>query len=253
MQAIIINKDFFECDRQFVYDFLTYGCNAQDLRIFSLNKKCPLYKEHIAYSKENELVWKYATSGMDIYKTVVKKNNKGSLEISKKRSGTNNEYIIALSDFTKEYIDGTVLSNYLSVRNRQEKIEILTKYFDYIFSKYINPKTAKLPGYFFDMTPPNIIVNNDGFHIIDSWVSLKDYPECDKCFAIYAAARFEDEELYNYFVEKYKLNNEKEKYDFYLEKARKNLDKLQNNSSFKMQKNIDKYFNDRAFMPEYKL
>ncbi len=253
-QMWIISKEFFKQDRQFVFDFLNHIYNPKLLKMYPLNPDCQLYQEHMEKVEQDEIVWIYTNNGFEIHNTFVRINAKGKLEICKKRTGTMDcPYYEYIEGYKKEFIKGTSLKDYLSVRTYEEKKEVLEKYYEYVFNNYITPETGKFPGYFFDANPTNIIVNDEGFHLIDIASKSKAANECDKNYIIYISTYYANNDLYHYFIEKYNLEDNGKEYDDYMQNNEKFFNKYRTAPPEDNKKLVDKYFSDRAFMPEYKL
>ncbi len=229
--VFILSKKFFQCDRQFILDYLSkcFCINSELVSIPELsvlNKKCSMYKEHIAKLQKGEIAWKYY-----ITPATVKMNEQGKVVIQRQ------------NEPPEEYIEGTSLSHYFYFKSMDEQKRILEKVFDYIFSTYEDKTTGKIPKYDFNIS--NIIINDKGLHFIDLNTQNKEYTDrtgiiCQICFI-----ELGNKEIYKYFIKYYNLKDESKKY-----KKRSLKIKIERKKQY-LAYSKQKYFQAQNYLPEY--
>ena len=253
----IISKKFFELDKQFVSDFLSFNylVTTEVPSLITLNTECRMYREHIARFLQGELAWKYLNRHVSIERTTVCLNQSNKVEIRREILNNKFEEISNIAEeipekYTQPYVAGVNLYKYLNVLSNEEQKNILEKLFIYFFSVYENKNNGKIP--IFDYNPHNIIINQKGFYFIDKGLTVKQ--EMPKSWIIYqiCISNLNRYDLYKYFLGKFCLKDEFSKF--------KKFEKEWNarwlkdvNSVVTPLREFDKYFSERGFMPDYNL
>ena len=225
--VFILSKKFFQCDRQFVLDYLSSGFGI--LREFIsfpeltvLNENCSMYKEHIEKLQKGEIAWKYY-----ITPATVKMNEQGKVVIQRQ------------NEPPEEFVEGITLNRYLSMKNTDEQKRILKNVFDYIFSTYEDKTTGKIPKY--DFNPSNIIINNNGMHFIDLNTQSDQYTDRAGIIGHMWFSR----EFYNYFIKHYNIKDKSKKYEKVMLKGRVARQKQC------LEYSKSRYFQTQNYLPEY--
>lgn len=162
--AVFLTKRFLEIDRDFAFQFISDFQNGSSNYNNHLQVNSDLYKEHLEYSKRNEVCWKYIRRLGHISKTVIYVDNNNALcmkgELINQKGIIENRNLILLPQPTRKIIPGDTLNNYLLAlgNNRKEAFGELCQFLDFVFKKYAIPNSDLIQGIAFDACPRNCIL-----------------------------------------------------------------------------------------------
>ncbi len=258
----IISKGCLKLDYKFFKDYIiTQNMAANIFEFIQLDKNSILYKEHISRLEQGELLWKYAERYYYIANTFISedKNTKeiyiNSSYVTEKNMKKSSYKIQHIPQITKrKYIKGITVKDYIKDKTNREKILIIDKLLNYIFSTYKaadNPQ--KVSGELFDCHLCNFLICEDGqFHFID--FDLKCTESLDRAFCVYFMLYKDYPGLYQKILKKYNLPDKHTYYEKNFSIYRQPL--VQNGKSVisaehkRLQR---KYFGDEGITPQYKI
>ena len=258
----IFNKGCLELDYDFFRDYvITFGYTAGIFEFLKLDKSSVLYKEHIDRVKNGEFLWKYVERFYYISHSFISKDkNTGEIYINssyiKEENMIKSEYKIqhVPSVSKRKYIKGIAVGDYIKGKSKDERIAIVDKLLNYIFTSYrASDDPNKISGKMFDCHLYNFIIGQDGlFHFID--FDLKSTESLDREYCIYFMLFRYDKILYKKMLELYKL---KDKHKYYMANFSIYKQPLTRNGKSiiteEHKKLSRKYFGGEGLKPDYKL
>lgn len=237
--VFIFTKDLLKLDSAFVYNFLKipyfFPRNSYQFKV--LNENCDFYREHIEYTKKGEFCWKYLYRYNSVSITTIYNQN-NEIYIKRNILGRENGYFYErfnwADDEPRKFIDGICLDNIVSLAKRDEQIKIIKKLYDFIFENYKIENSELISGRLVDCHFRNFIVSPDAtFHYIDA--EYKSDIPLEKNYIIFSTLHHYNKEhkneladLYEYFLDLYKLEDKSSEYLKYME----------------IKSDTSKYFND---------
>lgn len=204
----------------FMQDFLfNYLKKRSKWSFGKLNPSCFLYREHYkSFAHDDVLLYKYLARGGLINKSTVSKDKKTDelyiesqylgRELYSSESDENN--IVYADQPKRKILKGITVNKYLANKSAMMRRLIFRNVFDYLFSTFPaeSGDKSKVSGVLLDAHMDNIIVNDDGFHLIDKDVICS--ADLSKSQVLYR--NFKSSPNYKYFLDYYGLADESEEY-----------------------------------------
>lgn len=258
----IFHKGCLNLQYKFFQDYVIPSGHTENIIEFhKLNKNSILYKEHIDRVKNGEFLWKYVERYYYIGHSFISKDKKtGEIYIN---SSYVQEKIQLRSDYKlrhipsvskRKYLPGIAVDDYISNKPFAEKMIIIDKLLNYIFTTYrAKDDPNKVCGNLADCHLHNFVIGEDGqFHFID--FDLKCDESLDRNYCIYFMLYKYNQELYYRFLKRYGFKDKHKYYErhmsIYKQPLKQNGRNIITREHMKLK---EKYFSDIGINEEYKL
>ena len=256
----ILHKNCLKLDYKFFQDYIIQqGLRRNILELIKPDKDSVLYKEHIARVQNGEFLWKYTERYYYISHSFISEDRQtGEIYINSnfvpEKDMVQSEYKIrhVPKVSKRKYLRGITVDYYLKNKSRIEKLIVIDKLLNYLFSTYrASDNPEKVSGDLFDCHLSNFLIAEDGqFHFID--FDLKCTVSLDREYCIYFMLYKYDIELYETMLKRYGLKDKHRYYEkhfsIYNQPMKQSGKSIITYEHKKLQR---KYFTDEGIRPQY--
>lgn len=199
---MIFKKNILSKYDRFLKDYiLNHSVGYDTFKFGILEKFCELYNEHIDGFNNGEVLYKYAHRGGLINRSILRYKNE-DLYVENSYLGIQNyipyNSIIYADQPARKIVEGITVGDFIVNKSIEVRRKVYIDMFNYAFNKYAVSNPDFVSGELLDCHVYNFIINDEGFHFIDTDVISEQDISKNMCLAY--ALNYDD---YKYMIDIY--------------------------------------------------